>query len=49
METKVQSVPPRGGVEEEWRVTTFVGLGVLGHEKVLMLKRAGDHATSGMH
>ena len=38
METKIQLVPHRGRVEEEWRVTTSVGLGVvLGHEKVLTL------------
>ena len=48
METKIQLVPRRGRVVEEWRVTTSVGLGVvLGHEKVLTLERGGDGATSG--
>lgn len=50
METKIQLVLPRGEVEEEWRVTTFVFLGaLLGHEKVLTLERGGDCATLGMH
>ena len=44
VETKIQLVPPRGGVEEEWRV--FLGA-FLGHEKVLTLERGGRLCNIG--